>query len=450
MIAIAIRGVWKVERREEEARHAATHDQLTGLPNRATLMCELDAALADDPPRDTIAVLYVDLDGFKAVNDNYGHDTGDRVIKEIAVRFAAHCRDARLARLAGDEFAAFLSGQDVRKRAVEIGFALRREVEKPFDADGRITLRGASIGVSVSDADAKTAEELLRRADVAMYQAKQKQRGTLSVYDAAVDREMRERAWLAQQLRLAIREHRLEVVYQPVFNALTMEPVVVEALVRWTPGGLAPVPPMVFVSLAEEAGLIDDLGAWILRRACEDARAWPDLRVAVNISPVQLRNPRFGAVVAGVLADTGMPAERLEVELTEGYLIEQPIQASETIDGLRAMGISIALDDFGTGYSSIGYLRQFRFDKLKLDSSMIDGIETATDVQRLVQATVALADALGLRVTAEGVQSDAAVVILRAAGCHELQGFHLGKPCPVEELWTLVGKPDADLRQGAA
>jgi diguanylate cyclase (GGDEF)-like protein len=439
MLLVAIRGVREVERRESDAVYSASHDRLTGLPNRATLMSELQATIdAEDGPPQRTAVLYIDLDGFKAVNDNYGHNTGDRILKEVADRFARRCKDARLGRLAGDEFAVLVHGEDARERAIEIGSDLNRLISEPFLTDGRVVLRGASVGISVSEPETRSAEELLRQADVAMYAAKQARSSSVNVYDPASDREMRDRAWLAQQLREAIREQRLEIMYQPIFNAQSGKPVAVEALVRWTPAGIGPVSPSLFVSIAEEEGLIDDLGLWILRRACEDARHWASLQIAVNVSPAQLRNPRFEAEVGRVLVETGLQANRLVAEVTETYLIEQPARAHDAIEWLRRLGIAVALDDFGTGYSSIAYLRRFHFDKLKLDRSLLAGIETDSDTQRLLQATVALADALGLRVTAEGVESEAAAVILRTMGCDELQGFHLCKPCSAEAISALV------------
>ncbi len=293
---------------------------------------------------------------------------------------------------------------------------------------------GTSVGVAVADAADPSAEEMLRRADVAMYQAKQQGPNRLFVYDAVIDTIRHERLEIADDLRRALREDSLDLVYQPVFSAETHAIVGVEALLRWNRPVSGPLPPSVFVPIAEQSGLIDELGRWTIRRACIDGLAWPSIKVSVNVSPAQFRNPNFDALVVDILKETDFPPTRLELEVTESYFIVNPDQARKAIDMVRNLGVAVALDDFGTGYSSIGYLRSFTFDKLKLDRSLITGIATDERVQRLVKATVALAEALDLRVTAEGVETDEEATFLRAAGCAEFQGFFFAKPSSAQAI----------------
>jgi EAL domain-containing protein (putative c-di-GMP-specific phosphodiesterase class I) len=273
-----------------------------------------------------------------------------------------------------------------------------------------------------------------------MYQAKQQGPNRLFTYDAAIDSLLHERLRIAEDLRKALRDERLDIAYQPVFDILGQRIVSVEALLRWTRPESGPVSPASFVRIAEETGLIDDLGAWTLRRACRDALAWPDVRLSVNVSPAQFRDAKFEMRLSEILAETGFPANRLEIEVTETYLVTHPEQARRAITALRRLGVSVALDDFGTGYSSIGYLRSLPFDKLKLDRSLIVGIVTDQRVQRLVQATVALATALELEVTAEGVELEEEVALLRLAGVHTFQGFFFARPSPAASIPALLGR----------
>jgi diguanylate cyclase (GGDEF)-like protein len=439
LIAIAVRGVNEIKRREDEASHAAAHDALTGLPNRAALGRRLEEAVAAahrDKARG--ALIYLDLDGFKEVNDAYGHEVGDRLLRNISAGFHTVCGDRMIARIGGDEFAVVaIDGQPVES-AIDVGRLLIRYLAQPFDIDGRVISIGTSVGVAVIDETVPSAEEVLRRADVAMYQAKQQGRNRILVYDPAVDIERYKRLGMAAELRQALRSGALELVYQPILDAATWRVVAAEALLRWPRDGEEEVPPSIFIPVAEETGLIDELGAWTLRRACRDACAWPGIRLAVNVSPAQFRNPNFEILVSSVLAETGLPPDRLELEVTETYLIANPIQARRSINAIRHLGVAVALDDFGTGYSSIGYLRSFSFDKLKLDRSLIVGIARDQRTQRFVQATIALADALDINVAAEGVASEEEAILLRIAGCREFQGFFFAEPCSATRLGELV------------
>jgi diguanylate cyclase (GGDEF)-like protein len=429
LMVVAARGIREISRREVESRHAATHDALTGLPNRTALIHGLEAAIAAKRVAHVPFVLvYLDLDGFKDVNDAYGHEAGDRLLRQVADRFNALSDEHLLARLGGDEFALLVTGIDAKKVATIFGRSAIELLKLPFDIESRRIIVGTSIGVAAADEPDLTAEELLRRSDVAMYHAKQQGPNRTFVYDALIDKLRHERIELANDLRRAMGKDELTVAYQPVIDARTRQIVAAEALLRWNHPKTGEIPPSIFIAIAEETGLIAELGNWALRRACEEALPWSDIRLSVNVSPAQFRNPHFEATVASVLRETGFPASRLELEVTETYFIAQPEQARTAIEALHAIGVSVALDDFGTGYSSIGYLRRFKFDKLKLDRSVIDSIVTDQEVQRLVQATIGLADALGLTVTAEGVETEDEAILLRAAGCDELQGYLFARP----------------------
>ncbi|MCB1498482.1 MAG: bifunctional diguanylate cyclase/phosphodiesterase [Bauldia sp.] len=445
LIAVALRGVREIERREAAARHAATHDALSGLPNRAALVAAIDGArgeqTGDHPP---VAVVYLDLDGFKEVNDAFGHDTGDQLLIEVAKGFRERSGGYMLARIGGDEFAIVVRGPGAVKLACDLGWRLINFVSEPIEIDGRMITIGTSVGVAVMDSANASAEELLRQADVAMYQAKQNGPNRLFVYDAVIDTVRHERLEIADDLRKALSEDALDLVYQPVFNAGSRAIVGVEALLRWNRPRFGPLPPSVFVQIAEQSGLIDELGIWTIRRACRDGMAWPSIKVSVNVSPAQFRNPNFDGVVADILRSTGFPATRLELEVTESYFIANPEEARRAIDTIRAQGIAVSLDDFGTGYSSIGYLRSFSFDKLKLDRSLIMGLGQDERVQRLVKATIALAEALDLRVTAEGVETDDEAELLKAAGCAEFQGFFFAKPSAPDVISNLLQRQGRD------
>jgi EAL domain-containing protein (putative c-di-GMP-specific phosphodiesterase class I) len=310
---------------------------------------------------------------------------------------------------------------------------------------------GASAGIAVLANSTVPAEELLRRADVAMYQSKQQGRGRVSAHDPIIDTIRQERREIAEDLRKALRDGDLGLVYQPVFDARDGRVTAVEALVRWNRPGFGPVTPETFIEIAEETGQIDSLGAWVLERACTDALEWQGVRLAVNISPAQFRSHGFIASVSRVLSETRFEVTRLEMEVTESYFISHPEEARKAIDAIRGLGIAVALDDFGTGYSSIGYLKRFTFDRLKLDRSLINGISRDHRVQRLVQATIAIADALDLSVTAEGVELAEEATLLRVAGCDEFQGFFFAAPKAAAEITDLLAaaasQPRNQIRQ---
>jgi diguanylate cyclase (GGDEF)-like protein len=452
LLGIGYANLLSARRREQQARHDALHDSLTGLPNRAALLKGLGDAVRRGRP-DSLAVVFLDLDGFKEVNDTYGHDVGDLLLTRVAAGFQSICAHrGLLARVGGDEFALVLDGRDAVSAAEEIANRLVQYLRAPITVDGRVLAVGASAGIAFGSACGKglSADELLRRADVAMYQAKELGRSRVALYDQSIDADKLERRQLAEDLRAALQADALHVVYQPIYDAITLRPSAVEALLRWDHPEQGAIPPDRFVSVAEETGVMDELGAWVLRRACRDAVAWLDLDLAVNVSAVQLRNPGFDRILATILSETGLPAERLEIELTETSLVTHPDRAQNIVATLRSLGVSVALDDFGTGYSSIGYLRRFGFDRLKIDRSLVNGVSVDPEIRRLCEATVALGLSLDLDVTAEGLETASDVAIMRAAGCAHLQGYYFHRPMTAEAVTALTRREGARARPADA
>ncbi|WP_181704614.1 bifunctional diguanylate cyclase/phosphodiesterase [Chthonobacter rhizosphaerae] len=428
------RNLKSVYRGEEDALHASLHDPLTGLANRAAFQRHLDEALAATDA-EAVSVIFVDLDGFKETNDTYGHETGDTLLRVVAAAFRATLGGGGfLARIGGDEFAVVTTGFEAGRRASLSAERMIATLEHPLDIGGRAVAVGASIGIAVADEETMSAVELVRRADVAMYAAKERGKQQAVIYRPELDDQRAERAAVASALLASLRQDDLAVAYQPLVDAATGRLVGVEALVRWTRPGFGAVPPSDFIPIAEEMGIIEELGAWVLRRACRDARQWPSLRVSVNVSPAQFRNPNFEVLVERVLAETGLSGTRLEIEITETFLIAHPDRAQEMLAAVRRLGVSVALDDFGTGFSSIGYLRRFAFDKVKIDRSLVNGMTADKATQKLVLASIALANALGIRVAAEGIETAAEAALLAEAGCHELQGYYFGRPMAAERI----------------
>ena len=442
LVGLSVRGLFRLQDKEREARYAATHDLLTGLSNRAALVVHLESAIREmqygGPP---VALVYLDLDGFKEVNDAYGHAAGDQLLIAASAAFRELCGDRLLVRVGGDEFAVVVLEPNATVVAVEIGQRLVDFFEERIAVDGRLVSLSTSVGVVGAGSSDISVEELLRRADVAMYRAKHLGRDRICIFEPALDAARTRRLEIAEQLHDALIAGSLSLAYQPIFDARTGRIVTAEALLRWPQQSGEGVSTAEFISIAEESGLIDEIGAWTIRRACQDALAWPGIRVAVNISPAQFRNPDFASAVAAVLREQGLPPERLEIEVTENFFIAHPEQAQVILGELRRLGVVLALDDFGTGYSSIGYLRRFAFDKLKIDRTLVAGIDTNRQAQQLVHATVLVGRALGLTVTAEGVETEAEAFVLRAAGCHEFQGFHFARP---EPAWALTARLAAE------
>ncbi|UJW77770.1 bifunctional diguanylate cyclase/phosphodiesterase [Rhizobium sp. SL42] len=429
LVAVLLAGAseaTRLRRLAETARFEATHDSLSGLLNRHGLLNALEQLEVSEP----VSLYLIDLDGFKAVNDAWGHAVGDELIRIVANALrACHPEILATARLGGDEFA-----------LVQIGSVGHREIEKailalfgaPFRVAGRTIEVGASIGVAARTGNV-AALELLRRADMALYRAKENGKAQAVVYDIELDRERQRVAELESELRTAIDSGTIEPAFQPLVSALTGEVIGLEALARWR-GAAGNISPEVFIPLAERSGLIDALGVHMLRTSIRHAKNWPDLALSVNVSPVQLCNPDFAANVIAVLRGGDFDPNRLTLEITEGVLMSNPEQARRSIDQLRQVGIKFALDDFGCGYASIGALRQFGFDRMKIDRSLVSGLEENENGIEVLRATVALATALDIPVTAEGIENPHQAAILRDIGCDQFQGYLVGKPMSADEI----------------
>jgi diguanylate cyclase (GGDEF)-like protein len=425
---------------ESQAEWVALHDELSGLSNRRGITRALNRALAEPvPPGHGVALIYADLDRFKEVNDTFGHEIGDRLIRAVGAGFAQLAADkGTLARLGGDEFAILLVCPNAAQVACDIAEFMIDMLRTPFDFEGRVISVGTSIGLVIPAAGETNAEEILRRADVAMYRAKAAGRNRLCVYEPIMDFERKQRQLMASDIKAAIDAGEMELHYQPYIDAATRTITGVEALIRWNRKGFEQVSPAVFIPVAEECGLIDELGRFVMGTACHQARLWPGIKMSINVSPAQFRNPTFVSTVERAVAAAGIDPSQIEIEVTESYLIDDPERAEEVITGLHRLGVSVSIDDFGTGYSSIGYLRRFIFNKLKIDRSLTTGLVTNYSAQRIVQATVLIAESLSLRVTAEGVENEGDATILRAAGCHEFQGFLFHRPMRAEALTSLL------------
>lgn len=440
VFAIGLMEMRRLRLDEEASRQLALTDRLSGLLNRAGLFKAIETMIEDArSSKSDVALLYLDLDGFKEVNDAYGHGCGDDLIRSVSAGFRFLTpEDAVLARVGGDEFAIAFLRKNCDTAAQSLAGMILNFFDEPFQIGERLVTVGTSIGIASSQIGTINAEEVVRRADIAMYKSKDSGRGRYFFYDTSMDNDRETILALESQLRKAIAEKQLSVVYQPVVAASSLEITGAETLVRWNRPGRSPVYPDVFIPVAEKTGLIEPLGIFVLKSACDQAREWPEIGIAVNISPVQLRNPSFAAQVAEILQSTGIEPARLTLELTEGYLIQNPQRARQSIERLKALGVKIALDDFGSGFSSIGYLRQFGFDRMKIDRSMVTDIDVSENARSLLEATSALARSLGIPVTAEGVERESQAHVLLDCGCDELQGYLFGKPMPAAELSALL------------
>ena len=434
---------------ETQLRHLALHDPVCWLPNRIYFGERLERLIGEvRRGGPSAAVLFTDLDHFKDVNDTLGHHIGDELILAVTQRLSHVMRgDDLVARLGGDEFAILTICASDSYSLQAIAGRIISAVCAPYSISGHAINIGASIGIAVIDRRARDAGDILRYADMALYRAKNEGRNRACIYDAAMDADLSQRKLLESDLLHAIRNDGLAAAYQPIVNASGDTMVGVEALARWTHPTAGVIPPSVFIPIAENSGLIVELGEWMLRRACLDGRNWLGLMVAVNVSPLQFRRSDFVDVVERILKETDFDASRLELELTESTLLGNLETAELSMLRLKAIGVRFALDDFGTGYSSLLYLRRFPFDKLKIDSSFVRSIETAPDAAAIVHAVVSLGRGLGMRVTAEGVENAEQHLFLRAAGVHSMQGYRFGRPGPPADISARIASPD-DYRVG--
>jgi diguanylate cyclase (GGDEF)-like protein len=413
-------------------------DSLSGMPNRRALR----SAIRKEQDRGGVhALALIDLDGFKFVNDGYGHAVGDRMIKQVAEILRQQVGDEGLvSRLGGDEFAILLTGSDAKQRIQTMADRFLERLSLPIVVEDRSLSIGASIGLAATAGPLKDESELLRRADISMYQAKRLGKMRVQWYDPQLDEEQAVANALAVELRHSLSTGDLSVVYQPIVEAKDGHCGSVEALARWTSPTRGPIPPNTFIPIAEYTGLIDAVGLFVLRRACRDLSAWPGIKLAVNVSAAQLRNPIFPEHLKTILADAGFAPERLELEITETYLISDASLAQKVIEGITALGVTISLDDFGTGYASIGFLRQFAFGKLKIDRSLVKEAQSDEAARMLVQVSVAAARALNMVVTAEGVETIEQADLMRIAGCDQLQGWYFGRPIEYAALANLLAR----------
>jgi diguanylate cyclase (GGDEF)-like protein/PAS domain S-box-containing protein len=430
------------ERRRAELRiaHMAHHDALTGLPNRVTFRDRLEHALADvGPTRRRVAVLCIDLDHFKDVNDTLGHPIGDRLLERVSARLSSALRETDVvARLGGDEFAVL----SLTENPAHTGAFARRLIDvlsAPYDLDGQHVVVGASVGIALAPDHGDEPDALLKNADMALYRAKADGRGVFCFFEPEMDVRMQARRALEIDLRRAFLEQELEVHYQPVVSLQEGKVTGFEALLRWNRPGHGFVSPAEIISLAEEIGMIAALGEWVLRTACRTAATWPDgVRVAVNVSPAQFRTPLLVPAVTNALAEAGLKASRLEIEITESVLLTDSAANIAILGQLRALGVRIAMDDFGTGYSSLSYLRSFPFDKIKIDRSFVRDLAEREDSRAIVGAVTGLGASLGMSTTAEGVESLEQLSLLREQRCTEVQGFLFSRAAPAADVPAMI------------
>jgi diguanylate cyclase (GGDEF)-like protein len=429
---------------ESRLRHLALHDPLCGLPNRIFFGERLEAVIEEVRAGSSpAAVFYIDLDHFKDVNDTLGHPVGDELIRNVTLRLSRTLRGGDLvARLGGDEFAVISTVGDDSVKMMALAQRMIAAICAPYSINRQNIVIGASIGIAVIGRDCAGSADIMRYADMALYRAKNEGRNRGCIYDAAMDADLSNRKLLEADLREAIEHDRLQLLYQPIVNKSGETLVGVEALCRWTHPQRGEIPPTEFIAAAEHSGLIIELGAWVLRRACLDGMAWPGLTVAVNVSPLQFRRTDFVDVVERTLAETKFDPARLELELTESVLLGNVETAEAGMLRLKALGVRLALDDFGTGYSSLLYLRRLPFDKLKIDRSFVLSIEKAADAAAIVHAVVSLGRGLGMKVTAEGVETADQQLFLRAAGVHFMQGYRFGRAVTAAEITARLQSPD--------
>ncbi len=415
-----------ISEREERAQRDARQDALTRLPNRNALMESLAKLLVQPVP---VAVTFIDLDGFKDVNDTYDHETGDRLIMAVAAGLTVLTPEAHLiSRIGGDEFVIVHAGQGAEEGAKATAARIISFLGDPVEIGGRLAQVGASIGIAVASGSEATASEVMRRADVAMYAAKAAGKNRFCLFDAAMDNSRDETAEIVSELQQILAEGRLDIAYQPIIDATTMQVTAVEALARWPQSSQLKIGPDRFIPVAETAGLIDRLGESILDKACRDAAQWPGIRLSVNVSPLQLRHPHFAQRILAIIDRCGIARNRIELEVTEGTMIDDIRRLQPLFETLRAAGVSVALDDFGSGYSSIAYLRELHFDRIKIDRSLTKSILSSEVARNMIQATGLIAASIRAQVTAEGVESGDEVALLRLAGCTEYQGYYFGRP----------------------
>jgi diguanylate cyclase (GGDEF)-like protein len=428
---------------QERISFLARHDLLTGLPNRGVLREEIERALAGSRRGEAMALLCLDLDRFKPVNDTYGHATGDALLKQVSLRLRECVREVDVvARLGGDEFAVVQRGGEQPTGSTRLAHRIIEALGRPFEVDGHVVHIGTSVGIALAPHDGNDPETLQRNADLALYGAKSDGRGALSYFAAAMNERIESRRGLENDLRRALSEQQFVLAYQPRFDLRTGEVVGAEALLRWHHPHRGMVPPGEFIALAEEAGLIVPIGRWVLEQACRDAMAWPThVAVAVNVSAVQFVRGTILPDVMQALAATGLPARRLELEITESTMFKDTASVLAAMHALREKGVRIAMDDFGTGFSSLSHLRSFPFDHLKIDRSFVREAPERPDLCAIIHGVAVLAQGMQMETTVEGVETEEQLRAVRPLGCTSVQGYLLSRPVSAADVGALIAAP---------
>lgn len=440
------RMVHNIEDRERQIAHMAFHDALTGLANRALLREHILQQLKVSGGTKSFALICLDLDNFKAVNDTLGHPTGDALLCEVAVRLQQLAGQGFVSRLGGDEFALMIEGD--ARAASSLCHSILAQMTEPLIVNGHRIIAGTSIGIAMAPQDGSDPTTLLKNADLALYRAKNDGKGSFRFFENAMDADAQERRAIEVDLHDAIRNGELQLYFQPLFELSQNRVTAFEALLRWNHPKRGMVSPAQFIPLAEDTGLIIPIGEWVLREACRVASTWPDhIRVAVNISPVQFRSNRLNSVVTQALTASALDPHRLELEITESLFIDNIEATLASLHSLRALGVRVALDDFGTGYSSLSYLRSFPFDKIKIDRSFIEDLLAHEGATAIIRSITSLAEALGMETTAEGVETIDQLDILREQGCNQIQGYYFSKPVPAHEVSRMFGTQPSTTRQ---
>lgn len=426
--------------------HQATHDPLTGLPNRRQFSSDLSEALCGIEGNDrAISLMQLDLDDFKPVNDTLGHPAGDKLLQFAASRIkSCITKEDQAYRLAGDEFAVIARGDGHPGRSRELGERLVHAFKEPFTLDGIAVFVGISVGISIAPRDGADPEKLMKASDIALYAAKTEGRGRASTFDATMLYIIEQRELLRRSLRMALENRQFLIEYQPIVE--TSGVVGFEALLRWEHPLLGTIPPSVFIPMAEADGLMPEIGLWVLEHACREALNWPaDFIVAVNVSPAEFLSTGLTDRISQTLDEVGLPADRLELEITESVLLERTVNNLDTLNTLSVLGIRIALDDFGTQYSSLSYLKNFPFDTLKIDKYFILDLEGNPKSRAIIRAVVTLAHDLGMQITAEGVETRAQAQWLWNLGCDRIQGFLISGPLSGGVIATFLQAPQPQL-----
>ena len=425
--------------REDKISHIALHDALTDLPNRKYFRDQLDIALRRADENDLVAVFYLDLDNFKSVNDTLGHPVGDALLKQVTKRMESVLDGHLIARLGGDEFAVLVDNVDNVDAITVIAEQLEKSFAESFQVEGHLMPTTTSIGIAVAPHDGDKSDMLMKNADLALYRAKQEGKGQYHYFEQEMDELARKRRETEIDLKLAIEQGQFELYYQPLFNTQQQKINGFEALIRWQHPERGLIQPIDFIPLAEETGLIVQIGEWVIKEACRQAARWPEhVRIAINISPVQFRTKGLQSILMQALSQSGLAPQRLELEITESLLIDNVTETLKSLHSLREMGVRVALDDFGTGYSSLSYLRSFPFDKIKIDRSFVVDIMTDKGSAAIIQAITGLAAALGMETIAEGVELADQVEMLHKNGCDNIQGYLLSRPVPITAVDALI------------